>query len=349
MATLSEIAEKCGVSTATVSYVLSGKGEEKRISPAMQELVRATAEQLGYKQRTAGASAPAQTRVAVFWPQRSIETTLLSVINGVNTAACLDPIPVSITICPYESNHLADQPALWSTKEFDAALVISANSDDLTALRTTPTRIPTVIVNRSAPNYPCVTVDHVETGRIAALHALCKGGDSVGLVLNPASYEGMNLRANAFFRTCGEYGVDISRNVFYCDNTIDAGYELGVSMIRENHVPKVITCIYDIVSFGMLRALVEAGINVGEEVQLLATGTSLSSFFSRCTPPMTMVEMHLEEVTQRAMRVAVELAARRIGSDTEIVLHPNIIYRASSPAPTFVERQALEKRRTGAL
>ncbi|MEI3103391.1 MAG: LacI family DNA-binding transcriptional regulator [Oscillospiraceae bacterium] len=68
MATLSEIAEKCGVSTATVSYVLSGKGEEKRISPAMQELVRTTAEQLGYKQRTAGASAPAQTRVAVFWP-----------------------------------------------------------------------------------------------------------------------------------------------------------------------------------------------------------------------------------------------------------------------------------------
>lgn len=60
MATLSEIAEKCGVSTATVSYVLSGKGEEKRISPAMQELVRTTAEQLGYKQRTAGASAPAR-------------------------------------------------------------------------------------------------------------------------------------------------------------------------------------------------------------------------------------------------------------------------------------------------
>ena len=98
----------------------------------------------------------------------------------------------------------------------------------------------------------------------------------------------------------------------------------------------------------MLRALVEAGINVGEEVQLLATGTSLSSFFSRCTPPMTMVEMHLEEVSQRAMRVAVELAARRISSNTEIVLHPSIIYRTSSPAPTFAQRQVLEERRRAA-
>ena len=347
MATLSEIAEKCGVSTATVSYVMSGKGEEKRISPAMQELIRSTGEQLGYK-RSSGSSAPVQPRIAVFWPQRSIETTLLSVINGINTAAYLDPIPVSINICPYESNHLADQPMLWSAKEFDAALVVSANSDDLAALRSTPTKIPTVIVNRSVPGYPCVTVDHAETGQIAAVHSICKGGDSVGLVLNPGSYEGMNLRANAFLRTCREYGVDISRNVFYCDNTIDAGYELGVSLIRENRVPRVITCIYDIVSFGMLRALVEAGINVGEEVQLLATGTSLSSFFSRCTPPMTMVEMHLEEVSQRAMRVAVELAARRISSNTEIVLHPSIIYRTSSPAPTFAQRQVLEERRRAA-
>ena len=306
MATLSEIAEKCGVSTATVSYVMSGKGEEKRISPAMQELIRSTAEQLGYK-RSSGSSAPVQPRIAVFWPQRSIETTLLSVINGINTAAYLDPIPVSINICPYESNHLADQPMLWSAKEFDAALVISANSDDLAALRSTPTKIPTVIVNRSVPGYPCVTVDHAETGQIAAVHSICKGGDSVGLVLNPGSYEGMNLRANAFLRTCREYGVDISRNVFYCDNTIDAGYELGV-----------------------------------------ATGTSLSSFFSRCTPPMTMVEMHLEEVSQRAMRVAVELAARRISSNTEIVLHPSIIYRTSSPAPTFAQRQVLEERRRAA-
>ena len=223
MATLSEIAEKCGVSTATVSYVMSGKGEEKRISPAMQELIRSTAEQLGYK-RSSGSSAPVQPRIAVFWPQRSIETTLLSVINGINTAAYLDPIPVSINICPYESNHLADQPMLWSAKEFDAALVVSANSDDLAALRSTPTKIPTVIVNRSVPGYPCVTVDHAETGQIAAVHSICKGGDSVGLVLNPGSYEGMNLRANAFLRTCREYGVDISRNVFYCDNTIDAGY-----------------------------------------------------------------------------------------------------------------------------
>ena len=68
MATLSEIAKKCGVSTATVSYVMSGKGEEKRISSAMQELIRSTAGELGYT-RVSGAASSVQPRIAVFWPQ----------------------------------------------------------------------------------------------------------------------------------------------------------------------------------------------------------------------------------------------------------------------------------------
>lgn len=48
MATLKDIADICGVSTATVSYVLSGRGTEKRITPETQALIRKTAEDLDY-------------------------------------------------------------------------------------------------------------------------------------------------------------------------------------------------------------------------------------------------------------------------------------------------------------
>ena len=37
MATLKDIADICGVSTATVSYVLSGRGTEKRITEQTQQ------------------------------------------------------------------------------------------------------------------------------------------------------------------------------------------------------------------------------------------------------------------------------------------------------------------------
>lgn len=340
MATLSEIASSCGVSVATVSYVLNGKGDEKRISPAMQEKIISRAAELGYTKIIP--SNPSKLKIALYWPQRNIESTILSVIMGINAAFPPDPSFMSLNICPFESNHLSDLDSLWSGKDFDAAMIVSANSTDLAALSRNPVKKPVVLSGRSLPGYPCVTVDHYEAGKMAALHAICKGGEDIGLVINPASFKGMNMRSDGFLQTCREYGIDASRNVFYCENTVDAGYELGTAMIREKRLPRVITCIYDIVAYGMLRAFVEAGLPVGDGYQILATGSSMPSFFARCSPPMTVIDLRIQELAERGLRLAMDIALKRASSKTEIVLSPNMIYRASSPVPTFEERERLE-------
>lgn len=51
MATIYEIAEQCHISAATVSYVLSGHGDQRRISPATQKRVMDAANMLGYRPR----------------------------------------------------------------------------------------------------------------------------------------------------------------------------------------------------------------------------------------------------------------------------------------------------------
>ncbi|EQH66910.1 LacI family DNA-binding transcriptional regulator [Clostridioides difficile] len=52
MATIKDIAKDCGLSSATVSYVLSGKGNERRIPLHTQELILNSADKLGYKRST---------------------------------------------------------------------------------------------------------------------------------------------------------------------------------------------------------------------------------------------------------------------------------------------------------
>ena len=141
---------------------------------------------------------------------------------------------------------------------------------------------------------------------------LCKAGANIGLVINPAQYLGLNQRASAISQTCQEYGVDIHSRTFYCANNIDAGYELGIKMIRNHNVPKAIICTYDIVSFGLMRALIEADYRVGSQVQIITTCTSLPQFFAKSTPPMTVVDLKMEEVTHRAVRLAIDLALQRL-------------------------------------
>lgn len=341
---LKDIAEQCGTSVATVSYVLSGKGAECRISPDMQERIFDTADRLGYTRRAAPPKLK-RSRVAIYWPKIGLETTLVSIMNGLNSAILFDTVPVSISICPYEANNLHLEDDLWSSRVYDAAIIISAGAGDLATLSKRKTKIPVVIHNRLLPGYPCVSVDQEAAGRIAAEQAVCKAGDNIGLVINPTPFLGLTQRGTAISRTCQEYGVDIHSRTFYCENDIDAGYELGIRMIRSHQVPKAIICTYDIVGFGLMRALIEANYKVGSDVQIINTCTSLPQFFAKSTPSMTVVDLKMEEITHRAVRLAIELALRHLdgGDIRPTIVAPQIIYRESSPVPTHEEIEYLKR------
>lgn len=346
MVKLKDVAEACGTSIATVSYVLNGQGTARRISKEMQDLIFETAEELGYKRKPA-AQKPKKPRIAIYWPKKGLETTLVSVLNGLNSAILFDSVPVSISICPYEANNLHLEEDLWSSRIYDAAIIVSASAGDLVALAKKKTKIPVVVHNRILDGYPCVTINQESAGRLAAEQAICKAKDNIGLVINPAPYLGLTQRGTAISKTCQEYGVDIHSKTYYCENNIDAGYELGIKMMRDKTVPKAIICTYDIVGFGLMRALIEGGFEIGKEVHIINTCTSLPQFFAKSTPPMTVVDMKMEEVTHRAVRLAIDLALQRLerSSVQPIIVEPQIIYRESSPVPSFEEMETLKKSR----
>ena len=341
---LKDIAEQCGTSVATVSYVLSGKGAASRISAEMQELIFDTVEKLGYT-RKAAPPKPKKPRIAIYWPKKGLETTLVSIMNGLNSAILFDTVPISIAICPYEANNLHLEDDLWSSRVYDAAIIVSASAGDLATLAKRKPKIPVVLHNRVLEGYPCVSIDQEAVGRIAAEQAVCKAGDDIGLVINPAPYLGLSQRGTAISQTCLEYGVDIHTRTFYCENNIDAGYELGIRMIRNHNVPKAVICTYDIVGFGLMRALIEAGYQVGSEVQIITTCTSLPQFFAKSTPSMTVVDLKMEETTHRAVRLAIDLALQHLdGADIRpTIVQPQITYRESSPVPTFEEMEHLKR------
>ena len=126
-------------------------------------------------------------------------------------------------------------------------------------------------------------------------------------------------------------GVNMQDRVFFSDNSIDAGYELGWEMVRKNKLSKVILCVYDMVALGIMSALNEAGIHIGEDVKILATSTSPQYLFSRSYPPMTVVDLHSQEVAMKSMTLALHLATRQITGEQHLIVQPSIIYRQSCP------------------
>ena len=155
MVTIYDIAARCGVSASTVSYVLSGQGEKRRISPDTQSRVRTAAAELGYVGRRRRAASPsAQGRgtpvIAVYWPRRDFEMCMPPLTQGLNNALSSSPVPVNISIRPYDQGYLGalleNQPPAC-----DTMLFVVGQKDDLSWLERHPPVVPSVLLHRSLP------------------------------------------------------------------------------------------------------------------------------------------------------------------------------------------------------
>lgn len=334
MATIYDIAAKCGVSASTVSYVLSGQGERRRISPETQDRVRAAAGELGYTARkrrsAAGPREGATPVIAVYWPRRDFEMCMPPLTQGLNNALSASSRTVNISIRPYDQGCLgtllADQPPAC-----DIMLFVAGQRDDLDWLEAHPPGVPAVLLNRSLPGYSSVSVDHREAARLAAEHALRLGGPDVTLVMNTVDYYGLTSRSGRMAELLREGGWEPEGRTLCCANRIDDGYDLGREMIRDGRLSRVILCAYDMVGLGILSALGEAGIQAGREVCVLSMSTGPQRLFARSCPPMTVVDLRVRETMERCLTMAIDLASGRQTEPRSLILQPEMVFRQSAP------------------
>lgn len=329
MPTLKDIAARCGTSTATVSYVLSGRGTEKRISPEMQAQIKEVAEAMDYAPKGRMRSA-LKYRVAVYLPLNDLKMLLPTFWDGFNNAVNVETAHIDIIMRPYEQNKLHLQRELWSEGKNIAALVISPGGLDLASLTETPATVPVILLNRTLPNYSSVSVDQLESGRMAAKHAMKKGGDDIILVSSKSLF-GVTWRGNAFIDCCRSNGVSLDNRIYYADTDITAGYELGKHLIAAGKLAKVIVCAYDMTALGISSALTEAGIAVGREVQIIVMCSSNEKLFEHYTPPITAVDLRFRDACQMAMHLAMDIATGRASYPQDISIRPVMIYRKSCP------------------
>lgn len=337
MVTIYDIAARCGLSASTVSYVLSGQGAQRRISDETQARVRAAAAELGYVRRrrrqngaSSGTAVSSTPVIAVYWPRRDFEMCMPPLTQGLNSALSAAPSPVNISIRPYDQGCLG---ALLENQApaCDTMLFVAGQKDDLSWLENHPPSVPAVLLNRSLPGYSSVSADHMAAARLAAEHALDCGGTDITVVMNTVDYYGLTSRSEHIVEILRAHGWNPDGHTLCCANRVDDGYDLGRELICTSRLTRVILCAYDMVGLGILSALYEAGVAVGEAVQVLAVSTGPQRLFARSCPPMTVVDLHIREIMERCLTLAIDHAAGRLSAPRNLTVQPEIVYRRSAP------------------
>lgn len=335
MATIYDVAKLSKTSAATVSYVLNGRGDEKRISKATQERVLAAAERVSYRPNTTArqlkVSGGRSVRIIVFWPDFYFEQSLVSVMRAINNVSQMSVELPEVSIQFFTPGSLRDIWEKFSPQGYNGILLAGASMEDLEYIAKNKHYTPIVLVNRTCEGFPSVSVDHIKAGRLACDLAYAHGGSSICTIWDSQFHVATGLRQKAFSERCGELGLDLGDSQYTCQGSPEGGYELGINLKQKNLLRRVVYCNNESVARGIATALSESGVKIGQDTQLFTANNGPRSFCRYSTPPLTEINLQMRKVFENALKLCLNIISRNEGGNTVLTLQPVCQFRESMP------------------
>jgi LacI family transcriptional regulator len=196
--------------------------------------------------------------------------------------------------------------------------------------------IPYVLIDRQFPGLAAnfVGVDDDAVGHLAATHLIAQGCTRIAHIRGPETSTAMG-RLEGYRRALTEQGMApqpghiVSIGASGDDRGEPGGYEAARKLLAAEPRPDGIFCFNDPVALGAMRAILEAGLRIPEDIAVVGCGNLSYSDFLRV--PLTSVDQDSAEIGRLAAEVALELvaAAEPQRPRTEQV-QPRLVVRASS-------------------
>ena len=333
MVTIKQIAAEVGISATTVSIVLGGKAEERKISAATQKKIFETANRLGYQPNIAARSLRAgfgadEIRVAMLWAEDFRASMMVRFWDGLRAELAQLDRKIRLVIYPYTNDHLDEVHALTSASDCHAAIICNASDADLEFLRRTQLAIPVVLYNRTCPGYCSVNVDDALMGALAA-RALSDQGSHRGVVLTGAPvFAGMEVRVQSFLLEGARHGLE-ARVAPYCDSSARGGYEGARALwsAESGEYPDALFCGSSLIAHGALRALRELGLP--QLPRVVAIGNGAPELDELSVPSLSVVYLPMEEMARECLRLLMDWMSDRLSSPASRLLEARYIPRES--------------------
>ncbi|MFJ4286016.1 LacI family DNA-binding transcriptional regulator [Paenarthrobacter nicotinovorans] len=285
--TIRMVAELAGVSTATVSYVLSGRRGDggPGVSDPTAEKVKAAAERLGYRpNQAARAIRTGRTNTVILSLTMLSDPWSLSVIEAVQKAA----VPLGIT--PMILGD-ADWVKVLGTHNADAVFVDAVRHDHWEDLRKLAERGTTLVVfdEEVEPDGFDVVRSIAGPGCRMAVEHLLHGHAKVAC-LTPATAAGTSggTRYRAYSEALAAAGITERPDyVGLFDGTSAGAYAAATRLLSMQDRPTAIYATTDYAAVSAINAAQRLGLGVGSDVDIIGVGNTVEG--ERMSPSLSTV------------------------------------------------------------
>ncbi len=306
--TIYDIADRAGVSIATVSRVFSGRA---RVAEATRARVFAVARELGYEPNVSARSLARQsTRVVAAVVPMLTSYFFMEVIRGVQDR--LSEIDYDLLVYASRAPEEVDSQLGRAIQKgrADGLLLCSTPLTEGRARTLKTSGLPVVLVDSAHPDFDSVSVNNREGGYDATRHLLDQGYERIALIApNPVSVpgvercEGYKAALRDAGRPVDEELIVASKEVEQHGFTREAGYTAMQHLLALPLRPDAVFAASDVQALGALRAAHDAGLSVPGDVALIGFDDIRTSAYvglSTLSQPMyDMGKLAIDKLIQR--------------------------------------------------
>ncbi len=329
MATISEIADKLGISKSTVSKALNNATD---ISADMRKKVLETAAELGYINHRAN---HLRKKVCILIENMDYETPNqfgYDIVRGFQQMAETENWVTDIIPLTVEFQKMTPYGVFMLDHGYQASFVLGFSLLDPWMQEFPATQIPTVLYDnyiKSNPHIASVGCDSQEGFDLAVKHLAELGHKKIGLISGPTDSYIIQARYNAYINAMNKYELEIG------EDYIGLGYYVAES--TRTYIPKLmsrgVTAIlfsHDIRAISALTECLDRNIQIPADLSIIGFDDLPMTAYTE--PPLTTIRQDRIGLGKCGF-YAMNCLLNRLPIGSILLRAPLIVRGSTGPAP----------------
>jgi len=336
-ATMQDVAQKAGVSVATVSRVLNGSDKvveetRERVMLACKELdytlhLAAQRLRLG-KTNTICVILPFLTLPSIVERLRGVQEALLE--------SKYDLIPFSVGSPEMRDSRVYD---LSNRSRTDGLLIISMPINDQQAERLFNNDMPVVLIDSENPEFNRVNVNDQEGGRLATQHLIDLGHRKIAFISshleNPLQFSSTLNRYHGYCQALEAYGIPVNPGYqVEGEHGRKEAEELALDLLQQADPPTAIFASSDTKAIGILDAAKSLNIKVPEQLSVIGYDNIRDAEYLN----LTTIQQPLFQAGLVGGETLLNIIDQDPTEPTEIIMPVDLIVRGTTRPPERITR-----------
>ncbi len=326
MVSIKDVAEAAGVSTATVSRVLSNG---LHVRPEVREHVLATVERLGYRPNLVARSLRSQQSSTIGLIVSDISNPFFTAISRAVEDIAYEH-GFSVLLCNTDENP--EKEAIYLNLMRDtsvAGAIISPTRQTIANFSDSNIPFPLVVIDRSISNgdIDAVLLDNVDAAYRLITHLIEHGYRRIGALCSEMS-TGLE-RQIGYEKALRTYGMPVKAEYMkYVTPKVEAGFAAALKMIDLEEPPDALFTVNSLLAVGALQAIRERNLSIPDDIALVTFDET--TWASLVQPAITLIAQPTYEIGKTAAELLLQRITDPHRPTRQVILKGQLRVRGSS-------------------